>query len=817
MWTLRPNGGVFALTTLLEEASDHVYWYYYVVSKKYFSMQDTLEVPRSNGREKLIAAARFFYLAGVVLAIVLVVPAAWFPLEIGKLAAFTTCLAIAGILFVLGGGMRGLFRGVGMRAWLLVALLPLAYLLSFYFSIDRTVGFSSLAFDTDTVLFTILGFLSLVLGYGLFQSLRNTRILLSVIFASLIVAAIFQCISLAFGTAVIPFQTFADRSVNLVGKWNDLGLLMGILVLWSLVQLQWHTLPLLRRVLLIGLTILTVILLGFIQFTVVWALICAFSILFVAVAYFLHRPPSSHEGELYVPWYPVIIAIVSILFLVYGSNINTNLSKVVPVSAIEVRPAYSSTISITQISHSNFLRSVVGTGPNTFGKEWMLYKPSGVNTSLFWSIDFSVGYSTLLTAFESVGLLGAIAWLIPLLITLFTLTSILRSSRTSVDKRIGATLGIAASYLWVSSILYAPSQNLVLLAFIFTGAFIGFVYASQSERPPSISRLTQGFIGLIALALVVGLLSIAYQSDRLFLSESYVNEGLIALNNGTLNATLSDVIASERYGINGDNLRLQLQATATEVQQLTNATSTLTTAQQQAFETLTQQTLSAGKEAITLNPQDYRPYLLLGQFYALLSSLNVQGAYQLAQNMYAEAATNNPNDPQIPLFQAELDAANGSATGTQQFLTKALTLKQNYTDAILLAVQLDVAENNIPNALQEEQAAIQSDPGVASLWFELGLLYYVDGNTASAIQPLQEAIQLQSNYANAQYFLGLSYYAQGQKSEAISLFQNLEQTNPGDASVALILSNMEAGKAPFPPSKSPVTSPASKGVAPIPE
>ena len=165
---------------------------------------------------------------------------------------------------------------------------------------------------------------------------------------------------------------------------------------------------------------------------------------------------------------------------------------------------------------------------------------------------------------------------------------------------------------------------------------------------------------------------------------------------------------------------------------------------------------------------------------------------------------------------ARLAANNNDAQDTTTFLSQALTLKPNYTDAILLVVQLDVANKDIPSAIKAATAAAQTAPGVAPIWFELGLLYYSNGDAADAQKALQQAVAIQSDYANAQYFLGLSDYILGDVSDAIVQFKALNQSNPGNSEVQLIFGNLTSGKQPFAGATPPVTAtPQDRTTAPI--
>ena len=166
------------------------------------------------------------------------------------------------------------------------------------------------------------------------------------------------------------------------------------------------------------------LLLGVINFPLVWGFILVFSIA-IALGK-LHRTKNSGDTGRARPRagmdtaYPMVFwrsVALSVLFLFFGAALNTQLTNLFPVSSLEVRPSYESTLAVGHCFSRRFLnKTAVGAGPNSFGEQWLLRKPTEVNQSAFWNIDFNVGFSTLMTALRSVGFLGLIAWLVPLLL-----------------------------------------------------------------------------------------------------------------------------------------------------------------------------------------------------------------------------------------------------------------------------------------------------------------------------------------------------------------------------------------------------------------
>lgn len=745
------------------------------------------------------------YLAGMVLALVLLVPTAWFPVQLGKVSAFAVLVAVAALLFVWGGGVKQLVRAHGFYAALAVAFLPLAYLLSLLSSVDPSVAWFGNSLDTDTILFTVLGFLVFMMAFAHFRTLRTLRTLLLVLGGSLAVAALFQYVSIIFGT---PIPGVDDRSVNLIGKWNDLGLLIGILSLLVLARLELSPTTGRMRMLGIGGLVVLLALLAIINFPLVWVLLLGGAVIVGTVAYL------SMRGESAKPTTSIVVSVVALACLIFGATFNSALTSIFPVSSLEVRPAASTSFEIISKSYDgSFGRLLTGMGPDTFSRQWMLHKPAEVNQSQFWSLDFNVGFSTLTTALLSVGIIGVLAWLIPLFLVL---AGIVRAVRNSVlhgeDRGVAVSIALAAIFAFATLAFYVPSQNLVLLAFALSGAAFGFLWrqgrSSEDEAP--VRRLDQ-ILMLVVVALLVALsVWVAVAGVRRLVASIHINQGQIALAQGDAAAALASGASAARMEETAPALRLMVDAGAVRLAQLAQSTTSSPSIQAE-FTSVVQDTLARGARAIQLSPNDYRTYISVGSVYDLLATLKVTDAYQSAQASYAAAAERNPTSPAIPLIQARLEASQNKIDETQKHLERALTLKPNYTDAILFVVQLAVAQNDLATAVRAAEAATQTAPGVASIWFQLGLLYYAANDTARAIVPLERAIVLVPDYANAKYFLGASYYAQNRTAEAIALFEDLQRTNPDATEVGVILSNMRAGKPAFdglttttPPATAPV-------------
>lgn len=710
--------------------------------------------------------ARRAYLAGIVLGLLLFLPQTWFPLMAAKVAAAAVLFLLAAVLYALAW-----WRGTAEappKASLWLILLPLVYGISFIFSADRALGVMGAGIGFDTLYFTTLLAATGIVGAALFRGAADAWMFMRVVLISTTLAAVFQFCVLA----GVP-GLFSDHSTNLIGKWNDFGLLVGLVAFLLLISIETGRAGLRGRIVAwVGLAA-ALVLLALVNFPTSWGILLVAAVCLAAAVWVGHRR---------VAWGALVAAAVAVVFLFFGAALNTQLAKVIPVSSLEVRPSLQSTYAVTTAAHgASVSHAALGTGPNTFGLSWLTFKPAEVNQSLFWNLDFVVGYSTLATAFSTVGLSGALMWLLPLVLVLAALWR----ARAGERALLAWTLGASVLMWWGMLALYVPSVNMLLVAFAFVGVALGALSATHTKH------LSRPLSGLLALVLVVALLWGAAAGVRRVMAQSYEGMSSAALSAGDIDGALHLAGRSVAIEPMPENLRLVTSADASKISQLSQATSS--SAGQQAADLLKSAVASA-ERAVALDPQDYLSYMTIGQLYELMVPLKITGAYDSAHAAYAKAAELSPLNPSIPLLMARLESEGGTQQGLADALKKSLTLKPDYTDAILFLAQVDIARQDLASAIRDTQVAAQTAPGVPSIWLQLGLLYYAGGDTKQAIPPLEQAIKIQPDYANAQYFLGLAYDAQGRAQDALALFNRLNQTNPGNAQIQLIVSNIQSGK-----------------------
>lgn len=750
---------------------------------------DSADTPHAEtSRVNLFNRGRSLFLLSVVLLSVALVPAAWMPLQGLKLSLFSLGLLMS-LLFLLRSGKLGeSLEAPGGRAALIVALaLPLTYAVSYFFSTDRSVALTGFGLETDTILMVCLLVVTFLCSFVMFQTPRSTERLLSVLTWTFAAAALFQVVVLLTGGALLP-NVFEDRSVNLVGKWNDFGLIVALLAVLLIVRRNSDEL-LPRTLATLGGAVL---LLAVVNFPAGWYLL-----VLAALAYMVVRRARGVAVSGFQRFVPHMVIAAALICAVFGASINAAITRMVPVSSLEVRPSLSSTMQVAYSSHDSATRTLFGSGPNTFSESWLLYKPFSVNNSLFWNLDFMVGFSTIATAFASVGLLGVAGWSFSLALLALYAWRIYRKGpkeELSATQWTDATaLGLLALVSLLALWLYVPSQAVVVLTFVLAGAAV-----ATTARLAGAPGLAQPR-AVVLMASVVGIVLLAAflfaNTARATLSQMQVNRGLLALSRGETDEALR--LASQARSIqeSGNALRLSLDAGMVKVRAILQSDPN-SPEQAELIPTL-ERAVEAGQKAVAKNPRDYRPFVSLASLYGMLASGGVQGAYENSRDILAAAAERNPSSPSIPLARARLEALRGDRQATADYLIQALIRKSNYTDAILLDVQLKVADEDLEGAIASAQAAALSAPSAPAVWFQLGLLHYAAQEFSDASLAFEQAVALTPTYANAKYFLGLSYYELDKNANAVAVFEDLVRTNPTNTEVPAILQNLKEGKAPF--------------------
>lgn len=692
----------------------------------------------------------------------------------------------------------------------------IAYVLSASFSgVSFTNALWGTSFESDTLMFmlvvTVLGTLSALV-------LRRSEHYSSFLRAS----AYAFCALAALELLIVIVGQFAPNTISpafsTLGSFNDLASLLGLGVIATLITFRFIELSeRTRRALLLG-SAAALFLLAIANVSLVWILLALVSLgLFVEAimkrgsksgdadldeaVVMSESPLESDEGN-HSFVLPLVVLAVSLFFLV-GGALGGALANALHVNILNIRPSWQSTFSVVHQTYNT--SPVFGSGPGTFGVEWLKYRDAALNSTVFWNIDFSSGIGFIPTSFVTTGIVGIVMWIAFLgLLVVFGFRMLIRRAPQDAFIRYVAIISfIGAVYLFVIATFDLPGAPVLALAFIFAGLFISTMrFASNGQQWGIIFSRSPRIGFVIVFSLTILLLSsvvAAYTLVEHYIGATELANATAAFSAGNLDSADKSAQNSISFAPSSAAYQVQAGIANSRLNQIATSETMEKTAAQKAYQTTLSAGINAALTATNLRPSDYQSWLALGNLYAQAVPLGVTGAYDSAKTAYKRAQALNPTNPQIPFILAQLDIANKDTKSAQENLKTAITLKQDYTAAIFLLSQLEVQDGNVKDALTSALAAAYFTPNNPNILFQVGILYAAQNDLPNAAAALAAAVAANSQFANARYFLGAVYAKQGDLAQALAQIQAIaDMSSDNAAAVTSQLEALKAGKNPFP-------------------
>jgi tetratricopeptide (TPR) repeat protein len=760
-------------------------------------------------------------LTGAVAALAFI-PSATIPFIYSKVSILALGGLIALVLYILARLTRG--NIIVPPAKLLGAfwLVPAAYLLSTLFSgVGIRDGLLGTELEVDT-----LGFMILLAAFASIVALTFRR--------SAQYRTFFKVSAVAYGIVLIAEVIFLilgnvasnrfSPTANLVGSFADLGMLVGLAITVSLLALRFIGLSSFQKKFIWITGAVGLMVVALVNSSLVWVLV-ALTALGLFIEAIMRRSPmaadedfdsSTEEVSLDTEptggsettnlAAPLAVLVVSLFFLIGGSTIGTALVGAFGTSYLDVRPSWQSTFDVG--GHTYASSPLFGSGPGTFGSQWLKFRDRTLNDTIFWNVDFTSGIGVIPTSAISTGIVGALAWLAFLALFFYIgIRSLLfRAPEESYARFVSIASFVGATYVFILAIAANPGPLVLLFGFAMAGIFVSSLRYGGSRREWGIIFARNprvGFVIVFALTLVL-LASVvaAYVVVERYLASVAYAHAVQAANSGNIEETNAEINKSLLFAPSDRAYQLAAAVSISQMQKTANDTSLSPSQAQQQF----QAALSTGIQAATLatqaNPENYRNWIVLGNVYQTVVPLKIEGAYDNAKKAYEKAAALNPTNPTIPFVLAQLEIAQGNAAEAEKQLTSAIGLKRNYTQAILLLSQLQVQMGKADEALQAAEAAAYFAPTDPNVLFQVGLLRLGTGNADGAIQALSAAIDQNTSYANARYFLAVAYATKGQNDQALAQLEAISALSADNATaVAPDIASLKAGKNPFPPAR----------------
>ena len=734
------------------------------------------------------------------------IPTAWISVIQAKMLLVVVLVIVAITSWIIVSFLEGVIRIPRSSLILAALLVPIAYLISAFATGASRASFIGSGVGQDTVVATLIWY-ALFVGCANILAAGTGRLVMA---ARMILQGGAAVLVIQILHLVFPSFTFGGvlvgQTASVIGNWHDLGIFLGLLFFLSLVLLPTSVAASRRwKILLITTAAASAMLLLVVNFRDIWLGLCILSAAYGAYLWYASRPLDEDTQHRLVrrSLYWIVIAAVFLGLYFAGSAVHSVLPSAFQVTQLEVRPSWQGTFTVGSRVFAEPNSIFFGSGPNTFPREWGMYKPLSVNATQFWNIDFYSGVGFIPTSFVTVGLLGAVAWGA---VCLALFTSMWRFVRRRMELSGASILRAgfvgAAVYLTAFHVLYVPGPALSTLTFILFGAVVAGEILAGSTRDWTWSLSLGSWKGRIGIAVTIifgiAILFGGIQSMRAIFSDMFINRAVVVYSS-TRDLASASRQAAKALAILPTNDRAHRAAVELGMLQFTELVSSgdaSEAARTQLQNTLTE-TIQHGLTAVAIESSDYQNWLSLARLYGELAGVGVEGAGAAAQSAYLEAQKNNPTNPLPLLGLAQISLLSGDDASARGHLTVALEIKPDFAAALFLLSQIDARAGDLDAARANAEAVVRSAPDDALGWYNLGTIYYVGSDYENASAAFERAVGVQNDYANALFLLSASYVGLGRFEEAITALRAVASLNPSQESLLDMIASLEVGENPF--------------------
>lgn len=725
-------------------------------------------------------------------------------------------ISLAVLFWLLARLQKGEIKIPKSAVLLAAAGIVVVWFVSSLFSSSHGLSLIGRGYEIDTFFFFLFMSLALFLISVLFQTEKRILTFYLLILLSGLVVFVFQFFHAIFNINIIPFNIFPLIISNLVGNWNDFAIFFGFLALVSLSLFELFRFSKLIRAALIISTALSILAMMAVNFSTGW-IIFGFFILVLFIYLFSRAFLTTSSRGLLRPSFFVFLLI---LFFILANSILGNFTTLLKTGTVEVRPSWGATLDIVKQTLKQNL--ILGSGPNTFLYDWLKFKPSSINATMFWNTRFISGIGHLPSMLATAGLLGGLCLLAFLVALLFYGMKVLAYRSDDLLQALLVSSFLGALYLWAFVIFYSPGAAIFALAFLVTGLLVAVLVRLEKIKVIELSFLNNPKIGFISVLAIVFLIIGSLSSLYLFWQKAgaaYFYDGALKIFNteGNIDKAESNLVRAVNLDGQDEYFRALAELDLLRIQQILSNKNLSADEARQQFQTALSAAIQNAQQSTKFNPQEPLNWLELGRVYEAVVPLKIAGADNLAISSYEQALKYSPLDPTSLFASARVKLQTQQIKEARDYIQSALNLKGDFAPALFLLSQIEVQEGNLKEAIAKTEQTALLVPNDIGVLFQLGLLYYQNNNLDSGRMALERAVALNENYANARYFLGLIYDKQGLKDKAIEQFENIAKANSDNQEIQKILSNLRLGKSALQDISPPAQAPEKRENPPVEE
>jgi hypothetical protein len=612
-----------------------------------------------------------------------------------KLTLLSLGTLLALCFFVIDRMKRGSISLSFNPIYITATILSVIYFVSSWVGISRYKSLIGSMTEQDTFITVFIGFLFMFLLSSLAKTSKKIFTILSLFFGSILIAMISQIVRIIVGQKLFGFGILDIPSNTLVGSWGDITIL-SLLFLATLVIIL-ETVKL-KRWVSVGLGVfliipfLFVVLSGlsfdFYFFGVGLLLIIAIaSIVIFAYLFSLRR---THKAVEDVPTAVIkkrskisaslIMLLISIVLVLFGAQVNAYLSGITGVTYVEGRPNWQSTLDISQkvLAQKPFF----GSGPNTFDTEWNLNRAVEVNNYIFWNNEYNFGVGFVPTALTTVGIVGFVFWILfyifVLLLSFKTLFGLGKREDSTVMSIVISVGAILSSLVLV---FYSPGIVVVFANTVFIALLIALNVSNYKTRNINFhSKQWQNFVSTIGFIIIlIGCLYVMYIVAFKAIANTYYRSAVLTTDvDKALLSIQRSIILDPTQSL---YYQTEAQVYASKVSAMMSLPESDIEGKKDELNTHIVNAVNAAVTAEQVSPTDYKAKIVTGKILEFFGSIGLKDASQGAIQKYISASAQAPTNPLPLLFATNVALNTNSKSLAKEYLTRAITLKSDYTDA----------------------------------------------------------------------------------------------------------------------------------------
>lgn len=446
----------------------------------------------------------------------------------------------------------------------------------------------------------------------------------------------------------------------------------------------------------------------------------------IVLMFFMSKIIKISNNNLLIPLF-IFLSLIILLVLGNFNLVNLNLPA-------EVSLSRGASWDIAKESVKSY--PLLGSGPSTFFYSFSKFKSADFNASPLWNIRFDNASSALFEALASVGVLGAVTFIVLGLIALSVIFLTLIKSEDHGANSI--LLALFASF--ISALLFAnlfSLNNSVLLIFIVVS--IMAVSASIVMYPEKFKVLKLSFraspkyalaLAAIFLCVSAGVVVLFTMGLKMYLADTYAKQSLTQTD---VNAKIEYLNKSISLASYQDPYYLTI---ANDYMSLANEAA-LANKDVAAITDNLSKAIDSGKKAVEIAPSNAANNESLALIYEN-ASFYTRGALEWAEEHYNKVAALDPHNPVPNLRIALVNIARSNAE----------------TDA-------EEKKFYINEAIKRYDEALQKKSDLAPALYGKAIAYEKLGDMTNAIENLKNANILASDNLDYRFELGRLYFNRG--------------------------------------------------------